>query len=129
MHSPSLIEPGFAPSVSRDLGDRAHRDVVSALLPQPGGFEGSVPVGVGREANDLAIAKRRDVKEAVPDLGTAPFHPPAILDGGDDPVLVGVKHLNNLDMEIFERLPVREASILSQISSATGSVCDRVSAS
>ena len=47
------------------------------LLHQPGGFEGSVLVGVGRGANDLAITKGPDVEEAVPDLGIAPLHPPA----------------------------------------------------
>src|SRR4051812_25839736 len=48
-------------------GRRARRDPgseVSALLPQPHGFEGLVLVGVAREAPDLAVAELKDMKEA-----------------------------------------------------------------
>ena len=46
------------------------------------------------------------MEEAVPYLGIAPSHPPAILDGGDDMLLIGVEHLFQLDVEILERFPV-----------------------
>ena len=59
-----------------------------------------------REANDLAITEGPDVEEAVPHLGIAPSDLPAILDGGDHMLLVGVEHLFELDMEILERVPV-----------------------
>jgi hypothetical protein len=58
MDTPSLIEAGFAPSVSRDLGDCGHRDVVSALLREPGGFEGVGVVPEVLHAEDAARCGR-----------------------------------------------------------------------
>src|SRR5688500_433492 len=83
-----------------------------ALLRQPSGFEGSVPVGVYRQANDPPITKGPDVEEAVPHLGVGPSHPPAIADDVDNPPLVRVDHLFDLDLVSVERFPVLAPSFL-----------------
>src|SRR4051794_19523139 len=88
-----------------------------ALLRQASDFEGSVAVGVYREAHDPPITKGPDVEEAVPHLGVGPSHPPAIADDVDHPLLVGVDHLFDLDAVGLERLPVLAHSFLCRVKS------------
>jgi hypothetical protein len=67
---------------------------------------------VYREANDPPITKGPDVEEAVPHLGVGPSHPPAIADDVDNPPLVRVDHLFDLDVVGLERFPVLAHSCL-----------------
>src|SRR6188472_2083702 len=85
------------------------------LLRQPGGFEGAVLVEVRGEANDLAVTEGIDVEAMIPDHGIAPPHAPAIAHLDHHVLLVGVDHLIELDVEVFEGLHVGAQSFESGV--------------
>src|SRR5262245_35946096 len=94
---------------NRRLGDRG-RLSVSALLRQPGGFEGLLPVEVARKAHDLAVTEGPNVEAMRLDVGIATAHTPGVVNRGDNVFLVGVDQLFDLDVEVLERLVVRAHS-------------------
>lgn len=57
------------------------------------------------------------MEETIPDLGTAPPHPPAVADDGDHLPLVGVDHLLDLVPKVLEDLPVGAQRLLRGVES------------
>jgi hypothetical protein len=66
---------------------------VERLLPQPGGFEGSRPVGMRGHANGLSLPEGPYVEVAVLDLRVAPLYASAVAYLDHDPLVVGMDYV------------------------------------
>src|SRR5215207_7004865 len=73
------------------------------LLPQPGGFEGFVSVGVHLYSRDEAVPKRPDPSEAHLHLRAAVLSLPTVADDCDQ-LIPGIEDLLDIERPVFEAL-------------------------
>jgi hypothetical protein len=101
VHVARVVEKFDPPASSFNVLLR-HRPRSISLLPQPGGFESSLLVGVRGHANGLSLPEGPHVEVAVPNLGVTPLDAPAVAYLDHDPLIVGMDYVYEVGAEVVE---------------------------